>query len=79
LISTPGFTEASAQVAIEVAERKVMALQRFIERVVEREIFDPLVQQAGRDPKKAGVRLDWCTAEKPEIVVADLIKSAELT
>jgi len=67
LISTPGFTEASARAAIEVAERKVMALQRFIKRIAEREIFDPIVEQAGYDPGKAAVRLNWGMPEKPDV------------
>jgi len=78
LISTPGFTEASATAAVEVAERKVMALQRFMKRVVEKEIFDPVVEQAGFDPKKVAVRLNWGMPEKPEIIIADLIRAAEL-
>ena len=53
LFTTPGFTEASAKAALEIAERKVMALQRFIKRTCERQIFTPLIQQAGFDPKKA--------------------------
>lgn len=54
IISTPGFTEASVRAAIEVAERKVMALQRFMKRIVEHEIFASIVKQAGYDPGKGG-------------------------
>lgn len=43
LFTTPGFTEASAKAAIEVAERKVQAIQRFVKRIVERYIFVPVV------------------------------------
>ncbi len=77
LISTPGFTEASARAAVEVAERKVMALQRFMKRIVEREIFALIVEQAGYDPRKAAIRLNWGIPEKPEINIADLLKAAE--
>jgi len=59
LFTTPGFTQASANAAIEIAERKVMALQRFIKRIVERDIFTPVLEQAGFDPKQAGCRLEW--------------------
>jgi len=59
LFTTPGFTEASAKSAIEIAERKVMALQRFIKRIVEREIFTPVLEQGGFDPKEAECRLEW--------------------
>jgi hypothetical protein len=78
LFTTPGFTEASARAALEIAERKVMALQRFIKRTCEREIFNPLVQQAGLDPAKANCRLNWGT-ENPEVQLGDLIRLAEIS
>ena len=55
-----------------------MALQRFIKRVCEREIFASVIQQAGFDPKKADCRLNWGT-EKPEVKLEDLIRLAELS
>jgi hypothetical protein len=78
LFTTPGFTEASARAALEIAERKVMALQRFIKRTCEREIFNPIITQAGLDPAKANCRLNWGT-EKPEIKLEDLIRLAEIS
>ena len=76
--TTPGFTEASARAALEIAERKVMALQRFIKRTCEREIFTPLIQQAGLDPAKANCRINW-GREKPEVQLKDLIRLAEIS
>ena len=67
LLTTPGFTEASANAAIEVAERHVMSLQRFIKRNVEKEVFKPLIMQAKLDPKQADCRLNWGMPEKPDI------------
>ncbi len=67
LLTTPGFTEASANAAIEVAERHVMSLQRFIKRNVEKEIFTPIILQANLDPKKADCRLNWGMPEKPNV------------
>jgi len=78
LFTTPGFTEASARAALEIAERKVMALQRFIKRIVEREIFYPVIQQAGLDPREAGCRLNW-GMEKPEVKLNDIIQLAEIS
>jgi hypothetical protein len=78
LFTTPGFTEASARAALEIAERKVMALQRFIKRTCEREIFNPLIRQAGLNPAKANCRLNWGT-EKPEVKLEDLIRLAEIS
>jgi len=79
LFTTPGFTEASAKAALSIAERKVMALQRFIKRIVERQIFAPLIQQAGLDPKKAECRLNWGLPEKPSINIADIVRLAEIS
>jgi hypothetical protein len=78
LFTTPGFTEASANAALNIAERKIMALQRFIKRKIEHHIFNPLIQQAGHDPKKANIRLNWGT-EKPKTKLEDLIRLAELS
>jgi len=59
LVTKTGFTEASATAALEIAERRVLALQRFLKRGVERHLFDRVVAQAGLDPKQAQVRLNW--------------------
>jgi len=67
LFTTPGFTEASANAAIEIAERKVISLQRFIKRTVEKEIFTPILEQVKLDPKKAVCRLNWGMPEKPDV------------
>jgi hypothetical protein len=78
LFTTPGFTEASARTAAELAERKVQALQRFVKRAIEREIFQPIVKQAGCDVEKAHARLNWGASEKPQPSMADILKAAEL-
>lgn len=59
LVTKTGFTEASANAALKIAERRVLALQRFLKRGVERYIFDRVVAQAGLDPRLAQVRLNW--------------------
>jgi hypothetical protein len=60
-------TKAMAETAAAFIERKVMALQRFIKRTIEKEIFDSVVKQTGYDPQKAAVRLNWGMPEKPDI------------
>jgi len=77
LFTTPGFTEASAKAAIEVAERKVMALQRFIKRAIEREVFASIVRQAGFEPKQTRVRLNWGVPKTSEMRIEDLLKAFE--
>lgn len=79
LFTERGFTEAFARVADEMAERKVMALQRFIERIVEREVFAPVIKQAGYNVVEADVRLNWGLPEKPDVeallpILADIAK-----
>lgn len=59
LVTKTGFTEASANAALGIAERRVFALQRFLKRGVERHLFNRVVTQAGLDPKQAQVRLNW--------------------
>jgi hypothetical protein len=76
LFSTPGFTEASARAALELQDMLIDPIQRMIKRRVEREIFRVVVSQAGFDPVKAKVRLNWGSPESPEIVAADLISAA---
>jgi hypothetical protein len=59
LVTRTGFTEASANAALEIAERRVLAIQRFLKRGVERYLFDRVVAAAGLDPAEAQVRLNW--------------------
>ncbi len=59
LITKTGFTEASADAALEIAERRVLGLQRFLKRGVERYLFDRVVAATGLDPAQAEVRLNW--------------------
>jgi hypothetical protein len=77
LFSSPGFTEASAKAALELQDMLIDPIQRMIKRRVEREIFTPIAQQAGNDPVKAQVRLNWGNPETPEITATDLIGAAE--
>jgi len=64
LVTKTGFTEASAKAALEIAERHVLTMQRFLKRGVERHIFDRVVAQAGLDPSQARVRLNWGIPER---------------
>ena len=77
LFTTPGFTEASARAALEAAERKVMAIQRFIKRTVEAEVFSPLLRASGHDPLEAKVRISWGQPEIPELQVPDMLTALE--
>jgi len=78
LFSTPGFTEASANAALELQNMLINPIQRYIKRQVERDIFDVILAQSGFNSAEAKVRLNWGTPETPKVVVVDLIKAAEL-
>jgi len=78
LFSTPGFTEASANAALDLQNLLINPIQRYIKRQVERDIFDTILTQASFNPAEAKVRLNWGSPETPEVVMADLIKAAEL-
>ena len=79
LFTTPGFTEASAKAAIDIADRLIMPIQRLIKRDVER-LWSKVITAANPklDPVKASVRLNWGAPETPEVIAADLIHAAEL-
>lgn len=79
LFTTPGFTEASANAAIDIADRLIMPIQRFIKRDLEmlwRKVI--MAADSALDPVKAGVRLNWGQKETPEIQIADILKAREL-
>jgi len=78
LFSTPGFTEASAKAALDLQNMLIKPIQRYIKRQVERDIFDVVLAQSGFNPAEAQVRLNWGTEKVPEIVMADMLKAAEL-
>ena len=78
LFSTPGFTEASAKAALDLQAMLIKPIQRYIKRQVERDIFDVVLAQAGISPSEAQVRLNWGAEKVPEIVMADMLKAAEL-
>lgn len=77
LFSTPGFTEASANAALELQNMLIQPVQRYIKRQVERELFDLVLAQAGLNPAKAQARLNWSPYKAKEANIADLLKAAE--
>ena len=77
LFSTPGFTEASAKAALDLQDMLIKPVQRYIKRQVERELFLPIITQAGLDPVKAKARLNYGSPETPELNPADLITAAD--
>ncbi len=77
LFSTPGFTEASANAALDLQDMLIKPVQRYIKRQVEHEIFLPVLIYADKSPELAKVRLNWSSTKTPELVLSDLIRAAE--
>jgi len=69
LFTSPGFTQASAMAAVRMGERKVYALQRYVKRVIETQIFASWIKAEGLDPVKAKVRLNWRMIQRPDVNV----------
>ncbi|MCD6236037.1 MAG: hypothetical protein J7J94_03505 [Thaumarchaeota archaeon] len=74
LFTKPGFTEASAREANRLQGNIVSAIQRSVKRIVENQIYDPLLRSHGIDPGEAGVRFNWGMPEKPKITLGDVQK-----
>ncbi len=78
LFSTPGFTEASANAALELQNMLIKPVQRYIKRQVERELFDTVLSQAGLNAAKAQARLHWSSYKTHEVSLSDMLRAAEL-
>lgn len=76
LQTTTGYTEASARAVIELVERRIMAIQRKLKRIIEKEIFDRILLSSGINPERARVELHWGQPEIPEFELDDVLKAA---
>jgi hypothetical protein len=56
----------------------IKPIQRYVKRQVEHAIFTPVLLQAGLDPVKAGVRLNWGSPKTPQVSISDMLRAAEL-
>jgi hypothetical protein len=79
LLTTPGFTEASSTVADQASQRKIMYLQRFIARIIEKEVFEVLLRQNEMNPVEAGVRIRWGIPDRPEVKMEHIVQLAQIS
>lgn len=80
LLTSPGYlTKATAEAAKELQTILISPIQRYIKRTVEREIFTPIIAQAGFDPAEAKVRLNWGAPEKPTPNIEHLLNLANIS
>ena len=72
-----GFTEASANAAVNMGERRIYSLQRYEKRKWENNVFNRWISEAGLDPHLAGVRMNWQLGEKikPDILAQLLLET----
>jgi hypothetical protein len=80
LFTTPGFTEASANAAIDIADRLVLPIQRLIKRNLEklwRQVI--IAENPNIDPRKAAVRLNWGAPETPELKLEHIVNLASVS
>jgi len=61
-----GFTEASARAAETIGERRVFRMQRYMKRLIERNLYTSWLLEEGLDPVKAKVQLNWRINDKPK-------------
>ena len=67
LWSSLNFTYASSKEALAATFPLIHMYQRAHARFVERQIYGPIIMQAGRDPAKAKVRVSWGTREPLDV------------
>lgn len=78
-----GFTEASAQSAIQMVDRKVDAFRRFQKRKDERDVFKPLIIQNMKELadkkkwKEAELRWNWNPIETPIVLAQDIVSAVQ--
>ncbi len=71
--SERGFTEASARVNVEMVERHVRIMWRFLKRNYERQIVRPVLRAYGFDPLESRVRLNWGQRDAPRVSFQDML------
>jgi len=76
LITSTGYTEASAREATRLAEYKIYSYQRLLKRSIERHIFSRVLTQNGIDPLQGKARLFWGPVEKPVLEPSTVLLAA---
>jgi len=75
LFTTADFNRASAEVVKELYSWQILPFQRYLKRMVEREIYKPLLESKGI---KSSVRLVWGSPTKPQYDVKDILAAVQL-
>ncbi|MHB8603528.1 MAG: hypothetical protein ACYC9R_12915 [Nitrosotalea sp.] len=72
LLNSSGYTEASARVAEELGGLIVKDLQMRLQHVIEVEIYERIIIQAGLDPIKANIVVHWGSKQEPDYTLTDV-------
>lgn len=75
LASSMDFSYASSEVALNTMLPLLNSFQRSQKRFVEKNIYEPLILQAHKDPKIVNVRLNWGAAKKLTVEDIAIIQS----
>lgn len=73
-----GMTEASARTALKAFDRIVLSKQRFIKRIIEREVIPLILKSNAINPEEANVRMHFGPIDKPDLAYIDLINIFKL-
>lgn len=70
------FSKGSMEKEVELYDREILGIQRQIKRGMEI-LFAKVLDGAGYDSKKAGIRLNWGAEKESEIKVEDIFSAVE--
>jgi len=72
LTTSAGFTEASAKVAKELLEDRITAIQRKLAKIIEKNIYSPILAANNIDIQKVNLKLQWGLPDQPEVTLAQV-------
>lgn len=73
LQTTPGFTEASANAALELVERRIRGIQDDGKTMTEEEIFEVLLKENGFDVAKVNAEFHFGQPDMPDFELTDVL------
>lgn len=81
LMTTAGFTEASARAALDIMEGRVTSIKQDLEDMIEDEIIMPYLLGLGMDEKKimsANINFHIGQTEIPTFLISDILSAAQI-
>ena len=73
-IMTGDFTSrASSETTDNLVMKRVQAFQRYLSNKLKRELYDPILQQSGKDPKKANLQISFGVPDVVSLTVDQVL------